>query len=100
MKTKPIRYLDVARQEYEAEIDYLIHNGMGDRALRFQAEIDKAENDIRKKPDGYGFIEGYRSYGPTKKEKYRVSYIETDDEIIVVAVYYTGLADPYYWIGR
>ncbi len=95
MKTKPIRYLDIARQEYEAEIDYLITNGLGERALRFQAE-----NDIRRKPNGYGFIEGYRSYGPTKKEKYRVNYIETDDEIIIVAVYYTGLGDPLYWIGR
>ena len=97
---KPIRYLDAARLEYEDEIDYLIKNDKGDRALRLQAEIDKAEIDIRKKPNRYRFIEGYRSYGPTKKEKYRVNYIETNDEIIVVAVYYTDLPDPYYWIGR
>jgi len=100
MKTKPIRYLDVTRKEYEAEIDYLISEGMSERARRFQAEIEKAEKDIQKKPDGYGFIQGYRSYGPTKKEKYRVNYIETTDEIIIIAVYFTGLGDPYYWIGR
>ena len=47
-KTKPIRYLDVARKEYEAEIDYLLSEGMNDRALRFKAKTEKAEKDIQK----------------------------------------------------
>jgi plasmid stabilization system protein ParE len=97
---KPIRYLDIARQEYENQIRFLIQNRSVAHALRFKEEVEKAEAEIQRKPDAFKIIGSYRSYGPTRKEKYRISYVETTSEIIIVAVYYSGVCDPLYWLGR
>lgn len=97
---KPIRYLDAARREYENQIQFLIQNRSVAHALRFRGEMEKAEAEIQRKPDAFKLIGTYRSYGPTRKGKYRISYIETPAEIVIVAVYYSGVTDPLYWLGR
>jgi plasmid stabilization system protein ParE len=74
---KPIRYLDAARREYENQIQFLIQNRSVAHALRFKEEVEKAEAEIQRKPDTFKLIGTYRSYGPTRKEKYRISYVET-----------------------
>ncbi len=97
---KPIRYMDTARREYENQIQFLIQNRSVAHALRFKGEVEKAEAEIQRKPDAFKLIGTYRSYGPTRKEKYRISYVETPAEIIIVAIYYSGVTDPLYWLGR
>ena len=98
---KPIRLIDAARAEFELQYDNLFLHSVT-KADRFRTEILKGLYAIQAKPNGYGFVTGYsfRSYGPTKKEKYRIAYVETDNEIVVLAIYYSGLADPLYWVRR
>ena len=45
-------------------------------------------------------IDDFRSYGPTKKFKYRIAYHIDADSVFIIAVYYAGSADPLYWIDR
>jgi plasmid stabilization system protein ParE len=100
-KQKPIRLLDAALAEHERQYDNLFDHSVA-KAERYRTEILKGMLAIAAKPDGFGYVPGYtfRSYGPTRKEKYRIAYVETADEIIVIAIYYSGSADPTYWANR
>lgn len=101
MKTKPIRIIDEALAEHDREYVNLFDHSVI-KAERYRVEILKGLLAIAAKPNGFGYVTGYpyRSYGPTKSEKYRIAYLETDDEIIVVAIYYSGSPDPFYWVER
>ena len=101
MKTKPYRLIAEARIEFDRQYDNLLLHSVP-KADRYRAEIEKGFQAIVTKPNGFGYVSGYpfRSYGPTKMERYRIAYFETDDEIIIVAVYYSGSADPLYWVER
>ena len=101
MNSKPIRIIGEALAEHERQYDNLFDHSVI-KAERYRVEILKGLLAIAAKPNGYGYVTGkpYRSYGPTKKEKYRIAYLETDDEIIVVAVYYSGSPDPLFWVER
>jgi plasmid stabilization system protein ParE len=101
MKTKLYRLIAEARIEFDGQYDNLLLHSVP-KANRFRAEIEKGFQAIVAKPNGFGYVAGspYRSYGPTKKEKYGIAYLETDDEIIIVAVFYSGSPDPLYWIER
>ncbi len=98
---KPIRLIDAAQAEYELQYDRLFDHSVS-KAERYRIEILKGLQAIVAKPNGYGYVPGqtFRSYGPTKKEKYRIAYIESETEIIVLAIYYSGSHNPLYWIDR
>ena len=101
MKTKPYRLIEEARIEFDAQYDNLLIHSVA-KADRYRAEIEKGFQTIVARPKGFGYVSGYpfRSYGPTKMGRYRIAYFETDDEIIIVSVYYSGSADPLYWVER
>ena len=83
MKSKPLRILDEALTEHEKQYDDLFLHSVA-KAERYRVEILKGLNAITVRPTGYGYVFGqtFRSYGPTKKEKYRIAYVEMKDEII------------------
>ena len=101
MKSKPIRLLDEALAEHEKQYDNLFLHSVAN-AERYRVEILKGLNAIAARPARYGYVFGqtFRSYGPTKKEKYRIAYDEMKDEVVVIAIYYSGLPDPLYWLER
>lgn len=98
---KTIRLIEDALVEHERHYDNLFDHSIL-KAERYRSEILKGLLAIADKPNGYGHIPGFtfRSYGPTKKEKYRIGYIEKNDEIVVLAIYYSGSPDPLYWVER
>ncbi len=101
MKSKPYRLIDEARADLYRQYDSLLLLSI-EKADRFRAEIEKGFAAIAAKPKQFAFIPGqpFRSYGPTRKHGYRIAYVETVDEVIIVAIYYSGAADPLYWVGR
>jgi plasmid stabilization system protein ParE len=101
MSMQNSRLVVEALAEHERQYDNLFLHSVT-KADGYRREILAGLLAIQKKPNGYGFVAGttYRSYGPTKKEKYRIAYLEADNEIVVVAIYYSGLADPLYWLDR
>jgi|SRR5580658_2331750 plasmid stabilization system protein ParE len=101
MISKSVRLIKEAQTEHEQHYDDLFDHSVA-KAERYRAEILKGLLAIAAKPDGYGYVPGYdfRSYGPTRKEKYRIAYVETAHEIIVIAIYYGGAPDPLYWVER
>jgi len=65
------------------------------------AELNRALNEIAEHPRRWKrILENIHSYGPTKKFKWRIVYIEQAQEIFVIAAYYSGVEDPLYWIER
>ena len=100
-KTKPLRLIEEAQTEYDLQYDQLLAHSIP-KADRFRAEIIKGFQAIASKPNGFGYVRGYsfRSYGPTKIENYRIAYLETESEITVLAIYFSGLPDPLYWLER
>ena len=101
MNSKPIRIIGEALAEHERQYDNLFDHSVV-KAERYRTEILKGLLAISARPNGYGYVSGhtFRSYGPTRKEKYRIGYIETNDQIVVLAIYYSGSRDPLYWVGR
>jgi plasmid stabilization system protein ParE len=78
MKSKPIRLIEEAQAEHERHYDALFDHSVGN-AERYRSEILKGFLAIAARPKGYGYVPGhsFRSYGPTRKEKYRIAYVET-----------------------
>ncbi len=101
MTPKPYRLIDEARADLFRHYDDLLLFSI-ERADQFRTEIEKGFAAIAAKPKHFGFVAGYlfRSYGPTKRHGFRIAYVETADEVIIVAIYYGGAADPLYWVGR
>jgi len=65
------------------------------------AELNGALNEIAEYPGRWKrILENIHSYGPTKKFKWRIVYIEQAQEIFIIAAYYSGVEDPLYWIER
>jgi len=101
VKLKPYRLIDEARADLYRHYDDLLLFSI-ERADRFRTEIEKGFAAIAARPKHFGFIPGqpYRSYGPTRRHGFRIAYVETADEVIIVAIYYGGAPDPLYWVGR
>jgi len=65
------------------------------------AELNHALDEISEHPQRWKkILENIRSYGPTRKFKWRIVYVEQAREIFVIAAYYSGAEDPLYWIER
>jgi len=65
------------------------------------SELDGALDQIEAHPRRWKkILDNIHSYGPTKKFKWRIVYIELAQEIFVIAAYYSGEEDPLYWIER
>ena len=65
------------------------------------AELDRALDQIAEHPGRWKkIIENIHSFGPTKKFKWRIVYIENAEKIYIIAAYYSGEQDPLYWIER
>jgi hypothetical protein len=60
------------------------------------AELNQALNEISEHPQRWKrILENIQSYGPTKKFKWRIVYVEQAQEIFI-----SGAEDPLYWIER
>jgi plasmid stabilization system protein ParE len=98
---RTLRFHPSARAEYDAEYIYYLDEGMLEKADEFEDEIEKSLDRITAHPSHYRrILDQFRSYGPTKKFKYRIAYLIRPESIFVVAVYYSGAADPLYWSDR
>ena len=65
------------------------------------AELDQALDKIAANPSRWKRILGnIHSYGPTKKFKWRIVYVEQAGTVFVIAAYFSGAEDPLYWIER
>lgn len=65
------------------------------------AELNRALNEIAEHPQRWKrILQNIHSYGPTKKFKWRIVYVEQAQEIFVIAAYYSGVEDPLYWVER
>jgi hypothetical protein len=92
---------DEACAEFVRQYDLLLEHNP-ERAERFRSEVLIGLKEINAGPKKFAYLPGriYRSYGPTKREKYRIAYVEIENRIVVLAVYYSGIANPLYWEGR
>jgi plasmid stabilization system protein ParE len=98
---RALRFHPSARAEYDAEYIYYLDQGKLEKADEFENEIESSLDRIVAHPARYRrILDQFRSYGPTKKFKYRIAYLMRPESIFVVAVYYSGAADPLYWTDR
>ena len=98
---RDLRFHPSARVEYDKEYLYYLDHERLEKADAFESEIEKAFDLILTHPLRYRkILDQFRSYGPTKKFKYRIPYLIRPESFFVVAVYYSGAADPLYWMDR
>ncbi len=65
------------------------------------AELNLALEQVSERPGSWKrILEDIHSYGPTKKFKWRVVYVDQPQSVFVIAAYYSGVEDPLYWIER
>jgi hypothetical protein len=98
---KNLRIIPEALDEYLRQYEFLVELNPS-RAEEFRSAITEGLGAIQGSPTKFAYLPGrtFRSYGPTKKDKYRIAYIEIENTITIVAIYYSGLPDPLYWEGR
>ena len=95
---KPYRYLHEADQEFQEQIDYF--DGVSRTvAIRFVDDVQAAVNEIRQYPQiGAPLTRQVRKRVLTGF-KYSILYVDTPDEIIIVAIA-PHRRRPGYWRSR
>lgn len=95
---KKYRYLDEAEQELQEHIDYF--DGVSRTvAGKFVDEVEAALQEIRRYPQIGAVLTRHVRKRVLTRFKYSILYIETPDEIIVVAVV-PHRRRPGYWRKR
>jgi hypothetical protein len=98
---KPLIFHPDALGELHAAPRYYYEEDLLNVADELVAELNHALNEITEHPQQWKrILENIHSYGPTKKFKWRIVYVELPDNIFVIAAYYSGAEDPLYWIER
>jgi hypothetical protein len=98
---KPLVFHPEALEEIHVAPLYYYENDLLAVGDRLVAELNRALDEILKRPHLWKRVLGIiHSYGPTRKFKWRIIYMEMPSEIFVIAAYYSGAEDPLYWIER
>jgi plasmid stabilization system protein ParE len=102
---KTVRNHPKARAEFDSEVNYYFDQGLVEQATAFWEEIKVALAKIQESPTRWRLADPanyptIRTYGPTKKFRYRIGYIEEEHFICILAYYYSGSEDPLSWTDR
>ena len=97
----PLKYHPDALSELHAAPHYYQENELIEVGANLVAELKAALSDIAEHPQRWKrVLENVHSYGPTRKFKWRIVYVNLPDEVLVIAAYYGGAEDPLYWLER
>jgi hypothetical protein len=70
-------------------------------ADELEAELLQALHELQADPSLHPEVApGLRAWRPTKKYQWRIGYTERTHDIVILAAYYSGAEDPFYWIDR
>jgi len=98
---KPLVFHPEALGELHVAPVYHYEKDRLDRGDALVAELNQALTAIAEHPHRWKrILENIHSFGPTKKFKWRIVYVENAKEVFVIAAYYSGVEDPLYWIER
>jgi plasmid stabilization system protein ParE len=98
---KPLLYHPEALGELQEAPQYYYKNDSIRAGDALVAELNSALEQIAEHPSRWKkILADVRAYGPTRKFKWRIAYLERSRDVFVIAAYYGGVEDPIYWIER
>ena len=98
---KALLYHPEALGEVHEAARYYYENDLIEVGDSLVSELNSALSDIAEHPQRWKkIVENVQSYGPTKKFKWRIIYVDLPREVFVIAAYYGGVEDPLYWLER
>ncbi len=98
---KPLRFHPEALGELHVAPIFHYDNDLLEVGDALVAELNRALTEIAERPGQWKrILETIHSYGPTKKFKWRIVYMERARDVFIIAAYHSGLEDPLYWIER
>lgn len=98
---KPLKFHPEALGELHVAPVYHYDSDLFDVGVALVDELNHALSAIAEHPQRWKrILHDIHSYGPTKKFKWRIVYLERPQEVFVIAAYYSGVEDPLYWIER
>jgi ParE toxin of type II toxin-antitoxin system, parDE len=98
---KPVKFHPDALAELHRAPQYYYETDLLEVGDALVAELNHALDEIGRQPHLWKrILENIHSYGPTKKFKWRIVYIEQPRDVFVIAAYFSGEEDPLYWIER
>jgi hypothetical protein len=90
-----------AFEELRLAPQYYYDNDLTEIGDSLVAELERATDEIEAHPHRWKKVfQNIHVYGPTRKFKWRIVYVVRDSSIFVIAAYYSGAEDPFYWIER
>jgi hypothetical protein len=97
----PLVFHPEALEELHLAPLYYYENDLLEVGDALVTELNHALDAVTASPRRWKkILENIHSYGPTRKFKWRIVYLERAREIFVLAAYFSGEEDPLYWIER
>jgi hypothetical protein len=98
---KPLAFHPEALGELHVAPVYHYDTGYPEVGDALVDELNHALNEIAEHPHRWKrILQDIHAYGPTKRFKWRVVYVERAEDVFILAAYYSGVEDPLFWIER